>query len=71
MEDALLQVSDALASAGPVGTLPPLRELYHRVEDDCASVPERAGLLIHLDEMVNAVDTSAELLDRAQSGSGA
>jgi hypothetical protein len=40
--------------------------LYHRVEDACAGRPERAGVVIHLDELVNAVDTAAELL----AGSG-
>jgi hypothetical protein len=45
-----------------------LRELYHRVEDAGATMPGRAGVVIQLDELVNAVDTAAELLDRAPVG---
>jgi len=66
VDAALLRISDALGSGRDIGGLPPLRTLYHRVEDACAGRPERAGVVIHLDELVNAVDTAAELL----AGSG-
>jgi uncharacterized membrane protein YccC len=68
VEDALARVSDSLESGAAIGELPPLRELYHRVEDAGATMPGRAGVVIQLDELVNAVDTAAELLDRAPVG---
>jgi uncharacterized membrane protein YccC len=68
VDAALRRISDALASDLAIGGLPPLRTLYHRVEDACADVPERAGVVIHLDELVNAVDTAAELVAEAGTG---
>ena len=62
VDAALLQISGALESDRAIGDLPPLRTLYHRVEDACAGQPERAGVVIQLDELVNAVDTAADLL---------
>jgi uncharacterized membrane protein YccC len=59
---ALLQIRDALDSGTGISGLPPLRPLYHRVEDACTDAPDRTGVVIHLDELVNAVDTAAELL---------
>ena len=68
VDTALLRISDALASDRAIGGLPPLRALYHRVEEACVEVPERAGAVIQLDELVNAVDTAAELLTDAGPG---
>jgi len=62
LDTALLQITGALESERAIVGLPPLRTLHHRVEDACAATPERAGVVIHLDELVNAVDTAAELL---------
>ena len=39
---ALLQIRDALDSGTGIAGLPPLRSLYHRVEDACADAPDRA-----------------------------
>ena len=68
LDTALLQITGALESERAIVGLPPLRTLHHRVEDACAATPERAGVVIHLDELVNAVDTAAELL--AETGAG-
>jgi len=58
----------ALEADGEVGPLPPLRELYHRIEAAEGPGGGRAGLLIQLDELVNAVDTAVGLLDPSPSG---
>jgi len=68
VEDALGRVSTALEARRAVAGLPPLRELYHRIEEAGAATPERAGVVIQLDELVNAVDTAGELLERAPVG---
>ena len=43
VDAALVQISDALGSDRAIGGLPPLRTLYHRVEDACAGETGAGG----------------------------
>jgi hypothetical protein len=55
-------VEDGLERNMSVDTLPPLRDMYHRIHEGSADDPAALPVLIQLDEMVNAVDTVGQLM---------
>ena len=64
VDAALARIGSALDGTDPGAEIPALRERYHRVDDATRDTPAWAGVVIHLDELVNAVDTAAELAAR-------
>lgn len=55
-------VEDGLERNMSVDSLPPLRDMYHRIDEGSADDPAALPVLIQLDEMVNAVDTVGQLM---------
>jgi len=55
-------VEDGLEGNMSVDALPPLRDMYHRIDRGSADAPAALPVLIQLDEMINAVDTVGQLM---------
>ncbi len=62
VDRSFADVEAGLARDMSVESLPPLRDIYHRIDRTAAGDPVMVPVLIQLDEMVNAVDTVGQLM---------
>ena len=62
VDDSLSTVEDGMADAMRVVRLPPLRSIFHQIDRAGAGTSVPLPVLIQLDELVNAIDTVAQLM---------